>query len=408
MTPAKSVFFLTIILVLGLIGCSHPGCPNGTPGTTGSPSGTPSGSPAPPSSCPAPGATGNLAALVYSLAGTQLNAGGLDDAGSPFALTEFASPALPSNHSDDMVIVNKQFLYIPMGDRTIQAFTIDRSTATLTAITGSPYTAPTVSGTTDRAVTDPLGRFLFVGSEFTGELWVYKISSTTGALTLVTGSPFTAQYIFSSADSLAVDASGQFLYVGQADPTLGIMGFSIDQTTGALTQISGVPFHLGVAELHADPAAEFLLGTAQILNRHGPAPFDTHIYVFPVANNGVPTARGSAILTNYAPYDFMILQNGKYVFTFGINTSTWEQGAIEGFALDSTTGTLQPLIGSPFVGLPSVAYCKVGQSGSEAICTDSLPGTQFSVLSITSSTGGIAHTGKYLTVGNTFPFAVTN
>jgi hypothetical protein len=60
--------------------------------------------------------------------------------------------------------------------------------------------------------------------------------------------------------------------------------------------------------------------------------------------------------------------------------STGATAAIEGFQLDSTTGALTALPGSPFTTLPLVADCQFDQGGGAAFCIDSLFGTKFSVL----------------------------
>lgn len=396
-------------LVLGSIGCSTSGCPSSsTKGTGGTASSTSSGN-LQAGSCSSP-ANGTYSALLYALnpSGTALIAAGQDSSGSLVSLNSFTSPTFPNSQPQAMAIVNKQFLYIPMGDTTIQAFGIDRSTGALSTIAGSPYTVPTTSGRATSAVADPQGRFLFVGSNNTGEVWAYEIESKSGVLTLIAGSPFTVQFTFSRASSLTVDAAGTFLYVGQGDPSLGVMAFSIDQAHGILSQLAATPFHLGVAQLHADPAAEFLAGTAQIQNQSGPAAPDTRIYRFLIESNGVPTpVAGSPFQTTFAPYDFITLPNGKFIFTFGTNPSTHQQGAIEGFQVNTQTGTLAMMAGSPFTGLPIVYTCQVDQSGAHAFCMDELPGTRFSVLSIDSVTGAMTHMGNDLIVNNTFPFSVT-
>ncbi len=53
------------------------------------------------------------------------------------------TPGVPTRRSrwrvlspDDMLIVNKLFLYVPMGDTTVTGYMIDRSTGALTAIAG--------------------------------------------------------------------------------------------------------------------------------------------------------------------------------------------------------------------------------------------------------------------------------
>ena len=189
---SKVVLAVTVALILGSGGCSTSGCPTSTPGTTGTPSATSSGRPMP-NNCPAPASTG-----------------------SRIPANSFRSPSPPISDSQNVAVVNKEFLYIAIGDATIQVFRIDRSTGTLARTAGSSYAVPTTNGKAIAVVGDPLGRFLFVGSKNTGEVWVYQINATSGDLTLTVGSPFTAQSSFFAATSLTVDAAGRFLYVGQA------------------------------------------------------------------------------------------------------------------------------------------------------------------------------------------------
>jgi hypothetical protein len=160
--------------------------------------------------------------------------------------------------------------------------------------------------------------------------------------------------------------------------------------------------------LRADPAAEFLAGTAQIHNQSSSAAPEANIYRFSIGSDGVPTAvPGSPFKTAFAPYDLVVVPNGKFMFTFGTSTSTNQQGAIEGFQVNPKTGALAMMTGSPFNNLPIVYTCQVDQSGSELFCMNSLPGTKFSVLSINSLTGAIVHTGTDLMVNNVFLFAAT-
>jgi hypothetical protein len=306
-----------------------------------------------------------------------------------------------------MTIVKAQFLYIPMGDTTIQAFKLNRSTGSLTTIAGSPYTVPTDKGTASTSVSDPQGRFLFVGSKNTGEVWGYSINSATGALTRVEGSPFTAQFTFVAAENLTVDSSGTFLYIGQADPILGVTAFTINEVSGVLVPVPGSPFHVNVAQVRADPSGEFLLGTAQIRNQSGPAASETKIHSLAIESNGVLTeVAGSPFATTFAPYDFMILPNGQFMYSFGVSTSSSELGKIEGFE-KSATGAVTMLSGSPYNNLAAVYTCQLGQSGTLAVCIDNLPGARFSVLNLSIVTGAISHIGTDLPVSNASTFAFT-
>jgi 6-phosphogluconolactonase (cycloisomerase 2 family) len=340
-------------------------------------------------------------ALDNAGAGT-IEAAGLSNKGTLALLNPFTPPTLPSTGTDNMVIVNKQFLYVPMGNSTLQAFTINHTGGALTPIAGSPFSA---SGA-DTAVTDPKGRFLFVGGEGVGAITVFKIDQTTGALT-TTGTFQSFNMV--SADSLAVDGKGNFLYVGQGqvNPPLPVTAFSIDQTTGALSEIQGSPFPLGVATVHADPSGKFLLGVAGILDQPNSAT-DDHISVFSIDSTfGTPTAvAGSPFSTTAAPFEFAIHPSGQFVYTFG-EDSTGALAAVEGYQL-SSTGTLTALPGSPFASLPIVQDCQFDQSGGAAFCIDAVAGTKFSVLTANPTTGALTHTVQDLTVTNNFPFAITD
>jgi 6-phosphogluconolactonase (cycloisomerase 2 family) len=333
----------------------------------------------------------NATALVYYLNGTGIAGAGLG--GTTFApLSSYTAPPLSSALADNMAIVNKQFVYVPMGDSTIQAYSITRSTGALAAIAGSPFTVSGL-GTADGAWADPQGRFLFVGSEAQGNIWVFQINSSTGVLTEVSGSPFTSINLV-SADIMTVDASGKFLYVGQLQPASGVEAFSINQITGALTEVAGSPFLLNVAQLHANPAAEFLLGVAQIQDQGSVSgATDPHIYVFSInTTTGVPTAvTGSPFLTSAAPFDFAVSPNGKFVYSVGTQIATTTIAPLEGYQMDTTTGALTLVSGSPFTTLPLVSECQFEQAGANLFCVDKLlGGSTIYAFAASSSNGSMA------------------
>ncbi len=139
----------------------------------------------------------------------------------------------------------------------VLAFTIS-STGALTAVPGSPFpTIPGFVGTTrpGQVVTDPTGNFVYTVLTATNQVAAFSIDASTGALTLVPGSPFAAG---NTPIGLAVVSN--FLYVSNAlDGT--ISGYSIDPTTGALTALAGSPFAIHGGPLVASPFGGFLYTT---------------------------------------------------------------------------------------------------------------------------------------------------
>jgi 6-phosphogluconolactonase (cycloisomerase 2 family) len=71
----------------------------------------------------------------------------------------------------------------------------------------------------------------------------FSIDSSTGKLTQVSGSPFGSG---STPVFAVVDATGKFLFVGNQSST-NIYEYSIDSATGALTAVSGSPYGTGSA-----------------------------------------------------------------------------------------------------------------------------------------------------------------
>jgi 6-phosphogluconolactonase (cycloisomerase 2 family) len=144
---------------------------------------------------------------------------------------------------------SERFLYVanpsasnppPFSSTTgnISGFNIDPSTGALSPIQGSPFTA--TNGKGPSAVTvDPSGKFVYATTPGSGfSIWCFTITPTNGQLVAATNSPFslTAGGLFA-----LIDPSGNYLYIGSQDAN-GIAGYTYDPSTGAPTAITGSPF----------------------------------------------------------------------------------------------------------------------------------------------------------------------
>jgi 6-phosphogluconolactonase len=191
--------------------------------------------------------TGTLL-FVEDLGGTaiyayQIGQGGVLTAannGSPVIV-----PGLPENLAIDGL---GKYLYValePTGDiPEVGAYTIG-SSGSLTAVPGTPFSYPMyqVQG-------EPSGKYLIgtASDSAISSLYVFNIQSTgtnAGAITPVTGSPFSTVY---PPHSVAVqqNSGGHLLYSLSLSATSGgfnaIEGYELNASTGALTAISGSPF----------------------------------------------------------------------------------------------------------------------------------------------------------------------
>ncbi len=405
MTSTTRVLFAVCALVAGmfLLGCGKGGCPTtsltssgGSGGGSVNTGGTVCGS--------GVNGGGPVAAYAFYL-GSGVQTANYSTNGTFTAVTSVTPPALAGTTIDDMTTVNGKYVYLPFGDLPgVQALALDHSTGALTNITGSPFLLTPTGATADTAVADPMGRFLFVGAEGTGSITSFQINSD-GSLTQSPFSPFTDAFRLFSADSLAVDGKGRFLYAGQLNFATPMDGFTFD-SSGTLTEMVGAPFNLGVAQLHADSSGNFLLGVQAVQDSNSSGTgTDQHIYVFSIdQTTGVPTpVAGSPFATVSAPFDFAISPNGKFVYITGNVPGTTTIAAIEGYQLDSTTGNLTALPGSPFTTLPAATQCKFEQSGGEMFCATA---SGLTVILANPSTGALSM-GPSLVVSD-YPFAVTD
>jgi|ERR1700677_1395389 hypothetical protein len=160
--------------------------------------------------------------------------------GSPFSSGSYGMPGY-------IVLDPYGFLYVtltnpPNGQDYIEGFAMNNSTGALTPVPGSPFAVNSLvfSG----LALDLSGQYLFAGAPLTQTIQEFQVNTSTGALTPMVG---TNSPIFN-----LIQVVGDYLYVpnstdlGSSGATSAIAVFSIDGSTGALTQVPGSPFTAGV------------------------------------------------------------------------------------------------------------------------------------------------------------------
>jgi 6-phosphogluconolactonase (cycloisomerase 2 family) len=159
--------------------------------------------------------------------------------------------AILLNSAELAIDPSGKFGYTANGDFTISAFSIAPGSGALSELPGSPFTIqdPNAAGSVWIQM-DPLDRFLWE-SDSSGNLTAYSINTSTGELTLLAGFPPSSSLGFASSTPLAVDPSGKFLYElnfssGTSNQEVLISGYTIDESSGVLTAVSGSPFQLNL------------------------------------------------------------------------------------------------------------------------------------------------------------------
>jgi 6-phosphogluconolactonase (cycloisomerase 2 family) len=194
-------------------------------------------------------AEGNISAYEVSGNGTVATelAGSPFPAGSgPVALAASGEPAL-------LYVANSQ-------SNNVSGYSLDDSTGVPTPLPGSPYAAG--QGPTSIVIAPaPLPNFMgptlvMVANRVSNSVSVFSISGN-GSLSPVPGSPFPVSGVPSSVTTDTNVVPLKFAYV-TIPASNEIAGYSIDQTSGALTPLAGSPFPAGVGPSSAATRATLL------------------------------------------------------------------------------------------------------------------------------------------------------
>ena len=174
--------------------------------------------------------------------------------GSPFATGSSPSSVAFSPGGGLLAVANQN---------SDSVFAVDQTSGVLTAVAGSPFS----TGAGGEIAFSP-GGGLLAQTRGTGLVSVFAVDQTTGALTAVAGSPFsTGSDPETYPDSVAFSPGGGLLATANYafGPGGTVSVFAVNQTTGVLTPVAGSPFSAGLfAESVAFGPGGGLLATANL------------------------------------------------------------------------------------------------------------------------------------------------
>ena len=286
---------------------------------------------------------------------------------------------------------NGKYLYVSnVTSNTISAFTINSRTGALTSVPGSPFPVgrqpkgitvvpsanllfvvnvrdnnvsslkidsatgalsliaqfPAGFGAFDAAVT-PAGAFLYLSDRLSGDVSGFAINSVNGHLTPVPNSPFkTGQ----TPIGLVASRSGAFLYVvdhmqvtKSNRPQDSFASYRIDPESGTLTHVAGVlhpkvtcqsACHLNPLLIAIHPTQSFAYATDIGAGSVSP---------YALRSNGTLSPLSPPVPAGKHPFGLALDSRGRFLYVANKIDNT-----ISGFVINSTTGLLSPLQGSPF------------------------------------------------------------
>lgn len=237
------------------------------------------------------------------------------------------------------------FAYVSTSS-TLTTYSIDSSTGELTPAAGAPLTFPVSTPTSGQIAIDPSGQLLYVIQA--SSVYGYTINPTTGALTAVPGSPFAMGV---GPTVLAFDAAGTHLYIAGGElPTefvnTTLTAYSV-ASSGALTSLASYSV---LGKLSAMVTAGRYLYVAAL---------DADaISVYSIGSTGELSATGPLYGTDPGPYSIAIDPSGAvlYVANGSVTTLNGSSGGyITAYTIDSSTGALTLAKGTPTPVTPNGA-----------------------------------------------------
>lgn len=304
------------------------------------------------------GGGGTVTPTAFAFAGITSAAGiqsfTFSATGHSFVATpNFTTATAPTSGGGSLIVVQGKYLYGTFPGtglyNQIYGWTIS-ATGGLASISGSPFTVATWTGTTlGNFTTNPSGSLLFETDpgavQGQSTVHVFQVGGG-GGLSEASGSPLLLPF---SPGTMAMDGLGKYLYVLAVQSGLSgveIGAYSVG-STGVLTPVSGSPFAFPMSQVAGDASGKYLVGTTG-----SSAGTDAHLYVFSIQQSGttagaLTAVTGSPFATLFSPLTIAVQPTGgEFVYSFSLNQTGGNP--IEGYQLDTTTGALTKVAGSPF------------------------------------------------------------
>jgi 6-phosphogluconolactonase len=256
---------------------------------------------------------------------------------------------------------------------------------------------------------DPTGKFLYASDFDLGAVHVYSINPSTGAITEITGSPFTASQAPGNGGPLAASPDGKFVFYSNAFGAVATFTVSsgVLTPTANVVNVPGQPSAMVV-----DPTSKFLYLANHADYFVGAGQFS--VFAIDATTGGLTQVPGSpfSFQTNSEPSGIVMNSSGNFLYTALSNSS-----AVGGVSVNTTTGALTLISGAPWATgsflpdyiaiAPSGAFLYVSQQGSGGVNAFSIDQTSGALTLVQTLDGGnpsqivVSPSGKFLYASDT-------
>ena len=256
----------------------------------------------------------------------------------------------------------------------IQAFSINSGVLTALASTPDSDLSRFITG---NMLIAGSGKFVLVTDSAGTHIKVFSINQSTGGLTPVTGSPFAIGG--AGSGSLAMDSSGKYLY---APYLTGVAAFSFNSSTGALSPMANSPFSDGSSPFAGavDPSGKFFYTTGSTVQT------GLSVYALNSATGALTPVAGSPFATplSMGPYNLVVAPAGGTVYA-----TVPSNNAVLGMSINPASGTPSQVAGSPFSAVNGDMFLGLSPAGNFLYTCNDGNGT-ISAFTVNSASGTLA------------------
>ena len=209
------------------------------------------------------------------------------------------------------------------------------------------------------------------GGTFSGLIEAFALDVNSGVLSPISGSPFSTNY--STGGDMALAPGGAFAYVlAQSYPagtccigTTFLLAYALDPASGVPTlkqALATGASEVGMVSVH--PSGRFIY-----LTPYSDSSGNTGIGVFSVQSDNTVVFAGTTQTQSDASGSAVVTPDGKFLYTnsdgalvgnWGNNPCGLVNSNLWAFGINPSTGSLTPVVGSPFVFQRQV--CEVGNA----------------------------------------------
>lgn len=309
--------------------------------------------------------------------------------GSPFSV---ASSAVSTYGV--VIHPNNKFLYAAnVSSGTVSAYSIDPLTGKLTSIDTPILSLAGGGGSPNGLFFHPSGNHLYVSNQ-AGSITGFDVASD-GKLTRMASSPFTTAPA-TGINGIVVSADGKYLYaaaMGNYTSNTGVVGYTID-STGALTMIAGSPFKNTLGGDTANP------GDGVSIHPNSKWLYMGLVQKRKIAGWSIDQATGAltsieAPILNNATTGYVdnggsastVSSDGKFLYGTAFSTNSADPKKIVVYAIDQTTGGLSRVSDIDTGGGPNDV--RLDTTGNFAYTCNSLNPPSISAYSVNKDTGAL-------------------